>query len=250
MTSDPLGSPHFETCGSRGQTGQRTPPEDPSAEVRTVTSQRKRVNEGVSVQSEEEPTDPLADPPGPDFVRMGLLFYGAMAIIAVLWRVGVHHEPIFFSSDAFANAGLFWVRDVGIGLGVGGAVVVLSGLVTRFTEWGERLARSMAEALGPLSTPDALLLACASGLAEEMFFRGALQPRVGLVLASLIFGVVHFVPRREFLPWTGFALAAGFGFGVLYSATGNLLAPVVAHTLVNGINLPLLISQYGKRETG
>lgn len=181
---------------------------------------------------------------------MGLLFYGAMAIIAVLWRVGVYREPIFFSSAAFASAELFWLRDLGIGLAVGAAIVVLSGLVTRFTDWGESLARAMAEALGPLSTPDAVLLACASGLAEEMFFRGALQPRVGLVLASLIFGIVHFVPRKEFLPWTGFALAVGFGFGALYSATGNLLAPVVAHTVVNGINLPLLINQYGNRETG
>jgi len=204
----------------------------------------------VQSESEEEPTDPLADPPGPDFVRMGLLFYGTMAIIAVLWRVGLYRESIYFSSDAFASAELFWLRDLGIGLATGAVIVVLSGLVTRFTEWGENLARAMAEALGPLSTPNAVLLACASGLAEEMFFRGALQPRVGLVLASLIFGIVHFVPRREFLPWTFFALAAGFGFGALYSATGNLLAPVVAHMVVNGINLPLLASQYGKHETG
>ncbi len=202
------------------------------------------------MQSEEEPADPLADPPGANFVRMGLLFYGAMAIVAVLWRVGLYREPIFFSSQAFASGELLWLRDLGIGLGVGAAIVVLSNLVTRFTQWGENLARAMAEALGPLSTPDAVLLACASGLAEEMFFRGALQPRVGLVLASLLFGIVHFVPRRDFLPWTGFALCAGFVFGALYDATGNLLAPVVAHAVVNGINLPMLVSQHGKRETG
>lgn len=202
------------------------------------------------MQSEEQPADPLADPPGANFVRMGLLFYGAMAIVAVLWRVGLYREPIFFSSQAFASGELLWLRDLGIGLGVGAAIVVLSNLVTRFTQWGENLARAMAEALGPLSTPDAILLACASGLAEEMFFRGALQPRVGLVLASLLFGIVHFVPRRDFLPWTGFALCAGFVFGALYDATGNLLAPVVAHAVVNGINLPMLVSQHGKRETG
>lgn len=202
------------------------------------------------MQSEEEPADPLADPPGTNFVRMGLLFYGVMAIVAVLWRVGLYRESIFFSSQVFAAGELFWLRDLGIGLGVGGAIVVLSNLVTRFTQWGGDLARAMAEALGPLSTPDAVLLACASGLAEEMFFRGALQPRVGLVLATLLFGIVHFVPRRDFLPWTGFALCAGFVFGALYDVTGNLLAPVVAHAVVNGINLPMLVSQYGKRETG
>jgi hypothetical protein len=91
---------------------------------------------------------------------------------------------------------------------------------------------------------DAVLLACASGLAEEMFFRGALQPRVGFVMASLLFGLIHFVPRREFYPWTVFAVIVGFVFGWLFIATGNLVAPIVAHTVVNGINLPLLVRQY------
>ncbi len=200
------------------------------------------------MQPGEEGPDPLAGPPGPNFVRTGLLFYGAMAIVAVLWRVGLYRESILFSSQAAANADLLWMRDLGAGLGAGGVIVVLSHVFTRLTRWGEELARAMAEALGPISIPDAILLACASGLAEEMFFRGALQPRVGLVAASLLFGVVHFVPRREFLPWTGFALVVGFGLGALYDATGNLLAPVVAHTVVNGVNLPLLVREYGKRD--
>ncbi len=200
------------------------------------------------MQPGEEGPDPLGGPPGPNFVRTGLLFYGAMAIVAVLWRVGLYRESILFSSQAAANADLLWMRDLGAGLGAGGVIVVLSHVFTRLTRWGEELARAMAEALGPISIPDAILLACASGLAEEMFFRGALQPRVGLVAASLLFGVVHFVPRREFLPWTGFALVVGFGLGALYDATGNLLAPVVAHTVVNGVNLPLLVREYGKRD--
>jgi hypothetical protein len=84
-----------------------------------------------------------------------------------------------------------------------------------------------------------------SGFAEEAFFRGALQPQVGLVIASLIFGVVHFVPRREFLPWTAFAIAAGFLFGWLFDTTGNLVAPVVAHASINAVNLWLLSNRDG-----
>ena len=87
-------------------------------------------------------------------------------------------------------------------------------------------------------------LALASGVAEEAFFRGALQPHVGLVAASLIFGVVHFVPRREFLPWTVFAVAAGFLLGWLFDTTGNLVAPVVAHTTINAVNLWLLSNRH------
>ena len=119
--------------------------------------------------------------------------------------------------------------------------------MTRKTAWGDRLARNLAEALGRLTVPEALLLAFASGLAEELFFRGALQPRVGWLLASTLFGCVHFVPRREFLPWTGFAIVAGLLFGALFAWTGNLIAPIVAHIVVNGVNLPLLVRRY--RET-
>ena len=35
-------------------------------------------------------------------------------------------------------------------------------------------------------------------------------------------------------------LAMGLAFGWLYEWTGQLLAPIVAHTVVNGINLPRL----------
>ena len=84
-------------------------------------------------------------------------------------------------------------------------------------------------------------------MAEEAFFRGALQPAAGWLLASLIFGAVHFVPRREFLPWTGFAILAGLLFGALFEATGNLVAPVVAHMLVNAVNLRWLSLRYAPR---
>ena len=197
------------------------------------------------MDSNEELRDPLVDPPGSGFVRTGLFFYGAMAIAAVLWRVGLYQERIFFAT--VPGDGVAWPHDLVLGLAVGGAIVLVSNLLTQGTQWGEKLAKAMAEALGPLSTPDAILLAFASGLAEEMFFRGALQPRVGFVVASLLFGVIHFVPRRVFYPWTIFAVLAGFIFGWLFESTGNLLAPVAAHTLVNGVNLPILVRKYGSQ---
>lgn len=244
-----FGKPGSKVNQKRTANALRLEPHRP--EAHTVTSPRARSNEANLVDPDEQPSDPFVDAPGPNFVRTGIWFYGAMAIVAVLWRTGIYGEPIFFSPVADASSsgtnpsGLAWVRDLGLGLGVGLIFVLLSNLATRFTEWGQNLARAMAEALGPISVPDAILLAFASGLAEEMFFRGALQPRVGLVFASLLFGIVHFVPRREFLPWTVFAIAVGFCFGVIFDSTGNLLAPVVAHIVINGINLPALVAQYG-----
>ncbi len=190
-------------------------------------------------------SDATQPPPESGFVRLGLLFYGLMAVAAVIWRVGFYREPIFFLDGAGSLADIAWGRDIGLGVAAAVVLILGSDWMTRATRWGDDLARAMARALGPLSVPNAVLLAFASGFAEELFFRGALQPRAGLVLASLLFGCVHFVPQRAFLPWTAFAVVAGFLFGGLLLWTGNLIAPIVAHTLVNAINLPLLVRRYG-----
>ena len=89
------------------------------------------------------------------------------------------------------------------------------------------------------------MLAFLSGIAEEALFRGALQPKVGLVAASLLFGLAHFVPRREFAVWTGTTILAGFMLGLLFQKTGNLIAPIVAHFIVNALNLRWLSVNYG-----
>ena len=43
---------------------------------------------------------------------------------------------------------------------------------------------------------------------------------------------------------TGMAVAAGFLLGGLFLATGNLAAPVVAHFVVNAVNLRALSRRY------
>jgi len=180
------------------------------------------------------------------FLRIGLIFYGVMLAAALLWRMGLHGESILYASPADALRGVSLGRDLALGVGAGIVVVAISYVFTAMTGWGDALARGLAGAIGFIAVPDALLLALASGMGEEAFFRGALQPRVGIVWASLLFGCVHFIPRREFLPWTGFAILAGALFGVLFLWTGNLIAPVTAHVVVNGINLPLLARLYGE----
>lgn len=180
------------------------------------------------------------------FVRLGLIFYGALAVAAVVWRQGLAGERIFAAPgapEALGAAALGAGALAGAALGLG--TVALSFALTEGTAFGRRLARALGAQLPALSVADALLLACASGLAEELFFRGALQPRVGLVAASLLFGALHLPTERALVAWTLFAAAMGLAFGWLFEATGTLVAPIVAHTLVNAVNLPLLVRRYG-----
>jgi uncharacterized protein len=65
------------------------------------------------------------------------------------------------------------------------------------------------------------------------------QQEFGLVVASVVFGLVHVGPDRRYLFWTGWAVLAGFLFGTLYDVTGGLLAPILAHAAHNGATLLL-----------
>lgn len=70
-----------------------------------------------------------------------------------------------------------------------------------------------------------VLISVCAGFAEELFFRGVLQTKFGIVAASLIFGLVHFVSPSYVLA----ASAMGFYIGVVFRISGHLLMPMQLH---------------------
>lgn len=180
-----------------------------------------------------------ASEPAPRLIPFATLFYAVLALVAFGWNAWAGTSWAF--QDAAAeDAGVRWGRDAALGLGAAAATIALSLVVTHLTAWGATLARELARVIGRLGWGGALWLGLVSGFAEEVFFRGTLQPRVGWLAASLIFGLVHLPPKRALLPWTGFAVVAGGMLGGLYLLTGNLLAPFLAHAGINAVNLRLL----------
>lgn len=200
-------------------------------------------DEDETSRATEDPSEP--NPQG--FVRSALVFYGLMGCAALLWRMAVPGQSILHPSTEAATDASSLSAAVLAGLVVGLIAVLVSELLTRWTDLGEALADVLGEGLAGIGTADAILLALASGIAEEMLFRGALQPAVGLFWASLIFGACHFLPRKELALWSVYAVLMGFAFGWLYEWTGHLVAPIAAHALVNGINLPRLARRYELR---
>jgi membrane protease YdiL (CAAX protease family) len=176
-------------------------------------------------------------------VKLALWFYGAFFALALAWSAW-SGRSVFYASQAAAEEGIAPLLDTAAGLAVAAVTIGLSRLTER-TKWGDAMGRALAELVGKRSLRECIVLAVVSGVAEEVFFRGVLQPLLGWLLASLIFGGVHFVPKREMLPWTGFALAAGLVLGTLFESTGNLVAPIVAHVAINAVNLRRLVVRYG-----
>ena len=177
-------------------------------------------------------------------VKLALCFYGALLAVALAWS-SWSGRSVLYASQAAAEAGIAPLSNAALGLAVAAVAIWSSRQVTERTRWGDALARELAEMLGKRSARECVVLAVASGVAEEVFFRGALQPVLGWLLASLVFGLVHFAPKRELLPWTGFALIAGLVLGALFESTGNLVAPIVAHVGINAVNLRRLVLRYG-----
>jgi hypothetical protein len=188
---------------------------------------------------------------GRRLVGLAVPFYLGLALLAVGWRGCVRDASVFAAHPAASSAQTLpmW-PSVALGLALGLAIVGLSQLWTRIWPSGEAVARMLGETLGELRLHECALLALASGFAEEMFFRGALQPELGLIAASIVFGLAHLVPRWPLVLWSLFAIAIGLVFGSVFDWTGSLWAPAVAHVVVNGVNLPMLSRRYGRGSVG
>jgi hypothetical protein len=160
---------------------------------------------------------PAAAPRGGSvsLVKLGLLFYGTLFAVALVWSIW-SGRSVFYASQAAAEEGVAPLLDIGLGLVVAAATIALSRKITECTQWGDAMGRALAEMLGERSVRDCIVLAIASGVADVAFYRGFLQPALGWLAASLIFGLVHFAPRRDLLPWTGFAVCAGLVLGGLF----------------------------------
>jgi membrane protease YdiL (CAAX protease family) len=128
-------------------------------------------------------------------------------------------------------------KGVAAALGIGLVLVGLTRLGARAWKPMGRAARAGAEILGPLTVPEALGLAALSGVAEELLFRGALWVHLGLWGTTLLFGLVHVIPRLDLWLWPLFALVAGLAMGLVREGSGHVLPAMLAHVLVNALNL-------------
>jgi membrane protease YdiL (CAAX protease family) len=172
----------------------------------------------------------------PSLYRTAWGVYLVMAIGAVLWLgAGRGALPLdLFLVPASIGRDLLW------GVGACLVLLVLWAGAAALLAGPRRLERLMAEMLGPLDGSEVVALALISGFAEEIFFRGAMQQSWGLWPTVGVFALLHTGPGRAFLWWTGFAAIAGALFGWLVIHRGTLLPAIVAHVLVNAINLQRL----------
>lgn len=183
------------------------------------------------------------------------LFFSQLLLLgwlAAWWRLG-------FIPDA-ADRGWPWLdqlrlraRHVGTELSIGlaaglvGWLAVLSaalllGLLVTALGGAGRLEREPAEQIVFVaSLPVGLRLAVslAAGVVEELFFRGFLQPRIGIVASTVLFAGAHLAYGDAFMLF-GITLLSLFYAGLAVWRR-SVWAPMAAHFLFDAIQLLIVI---------
>lgn len=147
-------------------------------------------------------------------------------------------------------------REIGLGLAAGAAgwlavvaaVAALAAAVGALggEDWLPREPPTFIEYLISLPVGVRLAVALSAGLVEETFFRGFLQPRVGIGLSSLLFVLAH-LSYGQPLMLVGVAILSLL-FAVLVVWRRSIWAAVVAHATFDAIQLLVvlpLLSEYG-----
>lgn len=140
-------------------------------------------------------------------------------------------------------------REIGLGLvfGIGAwfavlATVVLVALGLAAVGGGDLLPKEPPAAIPWLAGQPLALrlgLALSAGVVEELFFRGLLQPRVGLAASTAMFALAHLAYDQPFL-LIGVTLLSVL-YGLLVRWRQNLWAAITAHFLFDAIQLAIVI---------
>jgi membrane protease YdiL (CAAX protease family) len=169
-----------------------------------------------------------------DLLRLGKWFTLSLCLIAALLPLPFERPGVW---SALGLAGLFtWQTLLGSALGLIIGVVVAALVI----HW--RPMRIITEQLMQLvawetfRAFDYVLIALMAAVGEELLFRGALQPLIGLLPVTVIFGLLHFTSIAHVI----LAGMLGLLLGWLYQWSGSLWPPMVAHfwvDLVSGLLL-------------
>ena len=186
--------------------------------------------------------EPAEEEPSPHvYLAIAIVFGCGLGVIALfLGWASSQQTPAGLDFLAHTNAEL----AAGAGWGLLAAVPMVAGflLIDRFggTLFAD-LHEIADEYVGPMfvdiNTPGLFLAALATGVGEEMLFRGFLQgwlaetttgalgPWVALSLAAIVFGLCHYFTFNYFV----IATLLGAYLGAAWIWTGSLLTPIVAH---------------------
>jgi membrane protease YdiL (CAAX protease family) len=178
--------------------------------------------------------------------RLAMLFEGGLVVLAsglvvvLAWWPGWHlWHSIWPTWSAFPAAVLSGFLAT---VPLVGCYLLFAGMtwppLVRLRRETVRVAHLL---LGDASTWELAVVSALAGVGEEMLFRGVVQPvavylttpLVGLIAASLLFGLAHCLTWLYF----SFATLVGLYLGTLALLCGEIVTPAVVHGLYDFVVL-------------
>ncbi len=164
-------------------------------------------------------------------MAMGLVSMVFFIAVGVLLAYLLRHENLLPR---------FLLSGTGAALGFGGAVACFVLAAAMYLLWPALRAVTNATAvqvvrvsLAQVGWAGLVFSVILPSIGEEVLFRGALQPSIGLMPTALLFGLSHGGWSKTSWPYAVSAAVSGLILGLVYQQTGSLTASIIAHLLFN-----------------
>lgn len=182
-----------------------------------------------------------------NFFKTACYFESALILVAIAlgWIAEINpFEFIIFNEQVVIN---------GI-MGTLPLCIIFLALNQITAESLQQIRQVLQNTLGPSLVKhhwtDLFVLAAIAGIAEEILFRGVIQPwlenswglMAGLLISSLIFGLIHAVTFLYFIMAT--AVSIYLGLYLDYDNTRNLLTPIIIHGLYDFFAFFIIVRTY------
>src|SRR5690554_3429714 len=170
-----------------------------------------------------------------------LLFQGGIGLVGLI-AVWLFAIPVY-------TGGLSWLQNIAGGVtgafATYGALLLLIRIPGLFPEDMEQQMRGLHKFASGFGWPVLVTLSIFAGVGEELLFRGAVQGwlagNVGeltaIIVASLLFGLVHYISFTYFLV----ATSLGLLLGTVYVVSGSIALVMIWHGVYDIIALFCLI---------
>jgi membrane protease YdiL (CAAX protease family) len=149
-------------------------------------------------------------------------------------------NPLVCKSALGASGAASCLLSLGMGLIVGALIVAATPAMVHRWRWASALHVALRPVTEGARGGALFVVAAATAIGEEFFFRGLLVPWIGVVASSVVFAALHQVSGPSRWGWMLWAGTMGVVFALLFVATGSLAGPIVAHVIINHCNLRFL----------
>lgn len=187
----------------------------------------------MTESSEQDPEGEQGPDPEPGLVlATGTVVYGAMGSAALLWLWARDRSDALYE-QAIGEHGPLASSGVGLGVGLIGAWI-LSGAIKRFESLKD-VASAAHRLFARASDGVAIAFVLISAIAEELFFRLAVQDLFGLFGAVAVYVLVN--SSVGGLRWLAFTFVHATVLGLIVHLGFGLLGSTTAHAVLNYLSL-------------